>query len=149
MMSNIRGKNTTPERQVRKGLWKLGFRFRLHARLPGKPDIVLPKWNTVVFVHGCFWHAHAGCPFFRIPATRADFWRDKLLGNRARDERTIAQLVQAGLRVIVVWECALRTDAASAISLAAVGIRANAPILAVASCDGKVQISSPRMNPEE
>ena len=111
LMSRIRGTNTKPELLVRKYLWHTGFRYRLHvAGLPGRPDLVLPKWNAVVFVHGCFWHRHAGCPYFRMPKTRAAFWDAKLTRNKERDSTAIAALRHGGWRVAVVWECALRTD---------------------------------------
>lgn len=111
LMSRIRGKDTAPELLVRKQLWHAGFRYSLHsARLAGKPDIVLSKWNSVVFVHGCFWHRHAECPYFRLPKTRATFWDDKLARNRARDVADIAALASSGWRVAVVWECAVRTN---------------------------------------
>lgn len=112
MMSGIRGKDTTPELVVRRFLHRAGFRYRLHGRnLPGSPDIVLPRWNAVVLVHGCFWHAHEGCRYFRVPASRREFWEGKLLGNRARDLRNAAALEERGWRVGVVWECAIRSRA--------------------------------------
>jgi DNA mismatch endonuclease (patch repair protein) len=111
LMARIRRRDTKPERQLRSLLWRAGMRFRLHRKgLPGKPDIVLPKWKTVVFVHGCFWHAHANCRLFRLPATREDFWREKLESNRRRDARTVSELNLLSWRVGVVWECALRED---------------------------------------
>lgn len=109
MMSGIRGKNTKPELAVRRYLHGAGFRYRLHAAdLPGRPDLVLPRYRAVILVHGCFWHAHQGCRYFKIPVTRSDFWETKLAGNSARDGRDIALLQAAGWRVAVVWECALR-----------------------------------------
>lgn len=109
MMSGIRGKDTKPERLVRQALFKAGFRFRLHRRdLPGVPDIVLPGRRVVVFVHGCFWHVHVGCPNARLPATRPDFWRAKLSGNVDRDRAARELLVSTGWRVLTVWECATR-----------------------------------------
>lgn len=111
MMRGIRGSNTQPELQVRKALHARGFRYRLNAKdLPGRPDIVLPRWKTVIFVHGCFWHAHQGCRYFRIPATRSEFWEQKLASNAARDARQIEQLLAMGWRVLVVWECSLKGD---------------------------------------
>lgn len=108
MMSGIRGKDTNPERLVRSMLHSAGFRFRLHVRdLPGKPDIVLPKYRAVILVHGCFWHRH-DCPAFRMPATRTSFWRKKLNGNQLRDERNRAALISRGWRVMTVWECSMR-----------------------------------------
>ncbi|RIX47568.1 MAG: DNA mismatch endonuclease Vsr [Rhodocyclales bacterium GT-UBC] len=109
MMSGIRDRDTKPEMLVRKALFKAGFRFRLHRRdLPGVPDIVLPGRRVVVFVHGCFWHMHAGCLNSRIPATRSEFWREKLSRNAERDRATRESLVAAGWRVLTVWECATR-----------------------------------------
>lgn len=107
-MSGIRGKDTKPELQVRRFLHAQGFRFRLHdKRLPGKPDLVLPKWKTVVLVHGCFWHMH-DCRYFKLPGTRTEFWRVKLATNKVRDEATRERLEALGWRVIVVHECELR-----------------------------------------
>ena len=107
-MAAIRGKNTRPELQIRRGLHALGFRFRLHDRsLPGKPDIVLPRWRAVILVHGCFWHGH-DCHLFRWPATRDEFWRQKIDRNRAVDHRSQDGLRGAGWRHAVVWECALK-----------------------------------------
>lgn len=111
MMSGIRGKNTRPELLLRSGLHRRGLRFRIHdKRLPGKPDIVFPGPRAVVFVHGCFWHGHEGCRYFKVPDTRRDFWLEKILGNRARDEIVLAALEAAGWRVAVVWECATRAQ---------------------------------------
>ena len=108
MMSRIRGSNTKPELLLRKGLHALGFRFRLHDRsLPGKPDIVLPRYKAVIFAHGCFWHGH-DCHLFKLPSTRAEFWQEKIARNRAVDERTDAALSEAGWRQAIVWECALK-----------------------------------------
>jgi len=110
LMSRIKGKNTAPEVFVRKFLWRAGLRYRLHARgLPGKPDLTLKRWGAVVFINGCFWHRHEGCPLFRLPKTRSDFWDQKLRGNQTRDLKAIAALSDAGWRVCVVWECALRS----------------------------------------
>jgi DNA mismatch endonuclease (patch repair protein) len=108
MMSGIRGKDTKPEILVRSLLHRSGFRFRLHARdLPGRPDIVLPKYRAVVNVMGCFWHCHE-CEIFRWPSTRRSFWRQKILSNRERDDAVEIQLLEAGWRIATVWECALR-----------------------------------------
>lgn len=108
MMSGIRGTNTKPELLLRKGLHALGFRFRLHDRsLPGKPDIVLPRYKAVIFAHGCFWHGH-DCHLFKWPSTRPEFWQAKIERNRAVDERTDAALTEAGWRQAIVWECALK-----------------------------------------
>lgn len=112
MMSGIRGKNTTPELVVRKALFAAGFRFRLHRRdLPGVPDILLPGSRVAIFVHGCFWHHHRNCQYGKIPATRSDFWRDKLEGNELRDRKNREALLASGWRVLVVWECATRKNA--------------------------------------
>jgi len=115
-MSGIRGKNTRNEVLLRKLLHRQGYRYRLHVRdLPGKPDIVFPRYRAVVFVHGCFWHGH-DCPLFKIPATRSDFWRTKIEGNRANDKIVNEKLLAAGWRICIVWECAIRgakTDMAS------------------------------------
>lgn len=108
-MSRIHGKNTKPEELVRKYLFSQGFRYRKNdVRLPGKPDIVLPKYKTVIFVNGCFWHAHEGCKYFVWPKNNADFWKKKIESNVARDNRNYQQLVQQGWKVIVVWECELQ-----------------------------------------
>jgi DNA mismatch endonuclease (patch repair protein) len=111
-MAAIRGKDTTPERAVRSVLHSLGYRFRLHRKdLPGKPDIVLPKYHAVIFVHGCFWHCH-DCRWGNvIPKTRADFWRDKRGGNVARDERHKLALEAIGWKVVTIWECQSRANA--------------------------------------
>lgn len=109
MMSGIRGRNTKPEIIVRKALFKEGFRFRLHRKdLPGAPDVVLPGRKVAVFVHGCFWHQHAGCPYAKMPSTRVEFWWAKLDGNVQRDRHAQSALTAVGWRVLVVWECAIR-----------------------------------------
>ena len=108
MMSGIRGRNTKPELRIRKALHARGFRYRIHhARLPGKSDIVLPRFRAVVFVHGCFWHGH-DYPLFRLPGTRTEFWRDKITRNQARDSEVAVGLTDAGWRCATVWECSLR-----------------------------------------
>lgn len=107
-MSRIRSKNTKPEILVRSTLHKAGFRFRLHlATLPGKPDIVLPKYKTVVFVNGCFWHGH-NCSFFRLPSTNIEFWQPKIAKNRDNDIKNRGLLLAGGWKIIILWECALR-----------------------------------------
>lgn len=117
MMASIRGKDTQPELIVRKFLHTRGFRYRLHKKeLPGRPDLVLPRWRAIIFVHGCFWHGHTGCRYFRLPATRAEFWREKIRGNIERDARASAALGVTGWRVAVVWECALRDQPESALA---------------------------------
>ena len=108
MMSGIRGRNTKPEILIRSLLHRQGFRFRLDARdLPGRPDIVLPRYHAVIFVHGCFWHGH-DCPLFKWPQTRPDFWREKIGRNRTNDAKAQAALLERSWRVATVWECALR-----------------------------------------
>lgn len=108
MMSGIKGRNTSPELALRKGLHARGFRFRLDRRdIPGAPDLVFPSRRAVLFAHGCFWHRH-DCHLFKWPSSRPDFWRNKILGNVERDRRVCAQLSDAGWRVGVVWECALK-----------------------------------------
>lgn len=112
-MSRIRGRNTKPELLVRSMLHRAGYRFTVNGpknrKLPGRPDIVLPKLRTVIFVHGCFWHAHQGCKDFRLPKTRASWWKEKIEGNSERDRRNIQKLTSLGWRVLVVWECSLKT----------------------------------------
>ena len=109
MMRGISGKNTFPELMVRSYLHAHGFRFRLHNRkLPGSPDIVLPKYRLCIFIHGCFWHRHQGCSYSTNPATRAEFWQEKFRGNVARDKRNIGDLQIGGWRVFVIWECGMR-----------------------------------------
>jgi DNA mismatch endonuclease, patch repair protein len=106
MMSGIRGRDTRPELRVRRFLHARGYRYRLHdPRLPGRPDVVLPRFRTVVFVHGCFWHQHSGCHLATSPDTNADFWSAKLTANAERDLRQQDVLRKAGWRVEVVWEC--------------------------------------------
>lgn len=109
MMSSIRGKDTVPERAVRRMLHALGFRFRIHRRdLPGRPDIVLPRHRLAVFVHGCFWHRHPGCHYTTSPKSNARFWAKKFEGNLRRDRLALAALRKAGWRTLVVWECAFK-----------------------------------------
>ncbi len=108
MMSGIRGKNTKPELVIRKELHKLGFRFRLHdKKLPGNPDLVLRKYNAVIFVNGCFWHRHE-CYLFKWPKTRPEFWREKINKNHENDKQALEKLAALNWRVCVVWECALK-----------------------------------------
>jgi DNA mismatch endonuclease (patch repair protein) len=108
MMSAIRGKNTKPEVLIRKSLFARGFRYRLHSsRLPGKPDLVFPKYRAVILINGCFWHRHE-CHLFKWPSSRPDFWRKKLEGNYSRDQRNIKLLHDLGWRTLVIWECAIK-----------------------------------------
>lgn len=109
MMARVGSKDTKPELVVRKGLHRKGYRFRLHKKnLPGTPDLVLPKFDTAIFVHGCFWHAHLGCRYFTLPKTRTHFWHAKLKRNSERDSNAMALLISVGWRVLTVWECATR-----------------------------------------
>lgn len=111
-MSRIRGRNTGPELRLRSLLHRAGFRFRLHTKqLPGSPDVVLPKYQTAIFVHGCFWHRHPGCRNATMPSTRRDFWQEKFDANVSRDARNQAALEAAGWTVLTIWECELKADA--------------------------------------
>ena len=112
LMANVHGKDTAIEKKVRSLLHKKGYRFRKHvAGLPGSPDIVLSKYRATIFVHGCFWHGHADCRKSRLPTTRHAFWEEKRFANLERDARKIAELINAGWRVAVVWQCALEKSA--------------------------------------
>lgn len=112
-MSRIRGKDTGPEVMLRSLLHREGFRFRLHAaELPGRPDIVLPRHRTVIFVNGCFWHRHEGCPYTTTPKSRAEFWLDKFRRTVERDRQKQEALERAGWRVLTAWECELRSNPA-------------------------------------
>lgn len=111
-MAAIKGKDTKPELIVRKYLFSRGLRFRIQVKkLPGRPDIVLPKYRTVIFVNGCFWHGHEGCRYYRLPKSNVDFWQEKIDRNKARDARNEAELKALGWRVLRVWECDIRTMA--------------------------------------
>src|SRR5450432_3653395 len=108
-MSRIRAKNTKPEISVRQYLFAKGFRYRLHVKdLPGKPDIVLPKYKTVIFVHGCFWHGHEGCKYYKVPKTRTEWWLNKIGTNIANDTNAETLLKAAGWNIIKIWECELK-----------------------------------------
>lgn len=110
-MSRIRGKDTKPEKVVRSMLHRMGYRFRLHRKgLPGRPDIVLPKYRTVVFVHGCFWHRHRGCRNCTTPTNRREWWLTKLEGNATRDKAHRVALRKLGWRVVTVWECETESE---------------------------------------
>lgn len=116
-MRRIKGKDTKPEMLIRRGLHAKGMRYRLHdCSLPGRPDLVFPKYHTAVFIHGCFWHAH-GCGLSKFPTTRQDFWRAKLIANAVRDGKSVDALRVAGWRVLVIWECALRGPSRQPVSV--------------------------------
>jgi DNA mismatch endonuclease (patch repair protein) len=116
VMSRIRGRDTKPELALRSMLHRLGYRFTVNGpknkSLPGKPDLVLPKHRTVIFVHGCFWHGHEDCPHFRLPKSRRVWWKRKIEGNRARDLRNEDALRKQGWHVVTIWECALKSASA-------------------------------------
>lgn len=108
MMSGIRGKNTRPEMLIRSMLHRAGFRYRLHhAGLPGKPDLVFPKYKALILINGCFWHGH-NCHLFKWPSSRPEFWREKIEGNKARDVNNLRKCREAGWRVMIIWECAMK-----------------------------------------
>ena len=110
-MSAIKSKNTKPEIAVRKLLHSMGYRFRLHRKdLPGSPDIILPKYKTVIFVHGCFWHRHENCKYATTPKTRKEFWENKFKANINRDNLNQANLLLRGWKIIIIWECQLKGD---------------------------------------
>jgi DNA mismatch endonuclease, patch repair protein len=110
-MSRIRAKDTKPELLVRKFLFAHGFRYRIHdKRLPGKPDIVLPRYKTVIFIHGCFWHGHEGCRYFVVPKTRTNWWLKKINGNRDTDQRHLLSLNDQGWKVLTIFECELKSE---------------------------------------
>ncbi|MCK4530318.1 MAG: DNA mismatch endonuclease Vsr [Candidatus Marinimicrobia bacterium] len=110
-MSQIKSKDTKPEMLVRKYLFKNGFRYKLHdKKLPGKPDIVLPKYNTVIFINGCFWHGHKNCKYYVIPKTRTDWWLKKINKNKEVDKKNISILMDQGWAVKTIWECELKPD---------------------------------------
>lgn len=108
MMAGIKGKNTRAEMLVRGGLHRLGFRYQLHRKdLPGKPDLVFPKYKAVIFINGCFWHAH-GCHLFKWPKSRKEFWREKINSNKVRDQENVIACSAMGWKVLVIWECSLK-----------------------------------------
>jgi DNA mismatch endonuclease (patch repair protein) len=110
-MSQIKGKNTKPEMLVRKFLHSNGFRYKLHDRnLPGKPDIVLPKYKTIIEVQGCYWHGHENCKYFVLPKTNTKFWKDKIFGNIQRDKENHKNIAELGWQLIIIWECQLKPD---------------------------------------
>lgn len=110
MMSGIRGRNTKPEKLVRSLLHRRGFRFRICVKdLPGKPDVVLPRYRCVIFVNGCFWHGH-NCALFKLPGTRTEFWKHKIEKNKENDQKSVAELIEEGWRVCIIWECSIRAN---------------------------------------
>jgi DNA mismatch endonuclease (patch repair protein) len=112
-MSRIRSKDTKPEMLVRRFLFSQGFRYKLHDKsLPGKPDLVLPKYKTIIFIHGCFWHGHEGCRYFVVPKTRTEWWLNKIQTNRNKDIVSIKHLQDSGWKVLIVWECGLKKNLA-------------------------------------
>ena len=141
VMARIRGRDTKPELIVRSLLHRAGLRFSLRRKdLPGKPDIVLPKYGAVVFVHGCFWHRHKGCKVATTPKTRTDFWLAKFAANVARDKRNQRDLKQAGWKVIVLWECQVMRDPFAAVEKVLKSIRPEAPGLDYDSLPAKRSI---------
>lgn len=117
-MAAVRSKDTQPELLVRKYLWAHGIRYRLHLKsLPGTPDIVIPKLKIVIFVHGCFWHGHESCSLGRLPKSHLDYWKEKIEKNKNRDRKSLKQLKEMGWRVIIIWNCQLRTNKNARISL--------------------------------
>jgi DNA mismatch endonuclease (patch repair protein) len=114
-MSQIRGKDTKPEMLVRRFLHANGFRYKLHDKtLPGKPDIVLPKYKTVIFIHGCFWHGHKDCKYFVVPKTRTEWWLNKINGNIANDKKAITALKKNTWKIIILWTCNIKANKESA-----------------------------------
>lgn len=112
-MSRIKSKDTKPEMLVRKFLHAQGFRYKLHDKtLPSKPDIVLPKYKTVIFINGCFWHGHNNCKYFTIPKTRTEWWQNKIENNKANDAKAVKALKKEGWKVIMIWECKLKSTKA-------------------------------------
>lgn len=110
-MSRIKGKDTKPEMLVRKFLFSQGFRYRLHdKKLPGKPDVILPKYKTVIFVNGCFWHGHQDCKYFVVPKTRTEWWLNKISTTIANDKKVVGSLQNDGWKTIVIWECELKKE---------------------------------------
>ena len=141
MMAGIRGKDTQPELAIRSGLHRMGFRFRTHRKdLPGKPDLVFPKYRAVIFVQGCFWHGH-DCHMFKWPKTREDFWRQKIGENRQRDQLSVAKLLEGRWRVGQVWECALKgrakLDRVDVLQSCAAWLTSSADRLEIGSCEAR------------
>ncbi len=132
VMARVGSKDTKPELMIRRGLHALGFRYRLHVKtLPGKPDMVFPRFKSVIQINGCFWHGHA-CPLCRMPSANAEYWQGKVARNQARDIANCRLLVEAGWRVLTIWECALRgkhsLDLEQVLALAAAWLRSSEPV---------------------
>ncbi len=145
MMSGIRGKDTKPERLLRSGLHRRGFRFRLHAAgLPGRPDLLLPKHRAAIFVHGCFWHRHEGCRYATTPSTRAAFWQGKFQSNVTRDRANCSAIREAGWRLAIIWECALKGRACTNASIEQVAdwLRGTDADLVVEGVEQALELSS-------
>jgi len=136
IMAAVKGHNTKPELLIRSLLHKNGFRFRLHVKdLPGKPDIVLPRYRSVIFVHGCFWHGHQNCQFFRMPTTHTEFWQAKILRNQSNDSKVVKLLLASNWRVCIVWECSIRgakKDPEKVVSTIADWLSGSEPFLEIA-----------------
>lgn len=134
-MSRIRSRDTRPELALRRLLHAAGFRYRLHRKMPGRPDLVLPKYRAIIFIHGCFWHRHADCRVASTPKSNVDFWTSKFARNVARDAMVESTLRRSGWRVLVVWECDLNTREKAAVTAAKVGswLRELAPVAAPTS----------------
>lgn len=117
-MSAVHSKNTQPELLVRRYLWSQGIRFRIHSKdLPGKPDIVIRRCKLAIFIHGCFWHGHEGCPRSRLPKSRVEYWKSKIKTNKIRDAQIEKKLTAIGWRQLIIWDCQLRTKKAASINL--------------------------------
>lgn len=137
-MARIRSKDTTPELALRRELHRLGLRFTLgNSKLPGKPDLVLPRYRAVIFVHGCFWHRHEGCGIATTPKSNTPFWQDKFDRNVSRDRRVATELAAAGWRVFVAWECALRSKVRAERTAASIAA-------AIRTCDFRAGRDHPR-----
>lgn len=142
-MASVRGKDTVPEMLVRRFLHARGFRFRLHrSDLPGRPDLILPRWRVAILIHGCFWHGHSGCRYFRLPKTRAEFWSVKIAANVARDTRTEKALTELGWRVFVIWECATRDHLEEALATLVREISRQHIRVEIASPLGQLEVST-------
>lgn len=143
MMAGIKGKNTSPELVIRRHLHRRGFRFKLHPRtLPGKPDIILPRYKAAILVHGCFWHRHCGCRYATSPKTRPDFWEAKFASNIRRDADNEAKLRDAGWRIARVWECAVRRDPEAVTHQLSVWLPTQSPVIDIGAKDGLTVVNT-------